>query len=236
MMSWWWCGNWRRSESAARPKKKSKVSQTVLHHDFFVLDKFDFDYLVQFTSHSHSLSPLSSMLLSTIRTPILARGLQSTRALSVSGTFFATQPHALLQFWSLARPCLTFWFFFPHWYIKAALSEKKQFIVIAHDHTDADALKRRLTVRETHLAAARAMKKDGTLQLGGALLTDHSESGKMIGSIMIFSAENIQEVKELVEKYEIHYISSPWVGRERGWPKSFVSFLSALISPFFFWW
>ncbi|KAG0041427.1 hypothetical protein BGZ83_001826 [Gryganskiella cystojenkinii] len=107
------------------------------------------------------------MFLSTIRAPVLARGLQqSTRALSVS----------------------------------AALNEKKQFIVIAHDYTDADALKRRLSVRETHLVGARALKKDGTLQLGGALLTDHTESGKMIGSIMIFNAENIQEVKDLVEK------------------------------------
>ncbi|GJJ74108.1 uncharacterized protein EMPS_06466 [Entomortierella parvispora] len=84
--------------------------------------------------------------------------------------------------------------------VSAALNEKKQFIVIAHDHTDADAQKRRLSVRETHLAGARALKKDGTLQLGGALLTNHSESGKMVGSIMIFSAESEEDVRKIIEK------------------------------------
>lgn len=85
-------------------------------------------------------------------------------------------------------------------YNTATLNEKKQFIVIAHDHTDTDALKRRLAVRESHLVGARALKKDGTLLLGGALLTDHTESGKMIGSVMIFSAESKDEVKKLIEK------------------------------------
>ncbi|KAF9921569.1 hypothetical protein FBU30_008373 [Linnemannia zychae] len=77
---------------------------------------------------------------------------------------------------------------------------KNQFIVIARDFQDPEALNRRLEVRPKHLVDARALKKSGELQLGGALLTDHSPSGKMIGSVMIFQAENADEVRQLVEK------------------------------------
>ncbi|KAG0060619.1 hypothetical protein BGZ90_003958, partial [Linnemannia elongata] len=61
-------------------------------------------------------------------------------------------------------------------------------------------LTRRLDVRPKHLVEAKELKKSGKLQIGGALLTDHSASGKMIGSIMIFSADNAEEVRQLVEK------------------------------------
>ncbi|KAG0289863.1 hypothetical protein BGZ96_006648 [Linnemannia gamsii] len=50
------------------------------------------------------------------------------------------------------------------------------------------------------MVEAKALKKSGLLQIGGALLTDHSTSGKMIGSVMIFHAENAEEVRQLVEK------------------------------------
>ncbi|KAF9186703.1 hypothetical protein BGZ51_009825 [Haplosporangium sp. Z 767] len=84
--------------------------------------------------------------------------------------------------------------------VSAAANAKKQFIVIARDYQDEEAQNRRMEVRPKHLEGARALKKSGTLQLGGALLSDHSESGKMIGSIMIFSAESEAEVAEIVEK------------------------------------
>ncbi|KAH7052522.1 hypothetical protein BKA57DRAFT_421699 [Linnemannia elongata] len=77
---------------------------------------------------------------------------------------------------------------------------KNQFIVIARDFTDPEALTRRLDVRPKHLVEAKELKKSGKLQIGGALLTDHSASGKMIGSIMIFSTDNAEEVRQLVEK------------------------------------
>ncbi|KAF9110400.1 hypothetical protein BGX27_006384 [Mortierella sp. AM989] len=82
----------------------------------------------------------------------------------------------------------------------AASLTKKQFIVLARDYTDADALSRRLTVRPKHLVGANELKKSGTLELGGALLTDHSESGTMIGSVMIFNAESMEEVIGILEK------------------------------------
>ncbi|KAF8949204.1 hypothetical protein BGZ47_008983 [Haplosporangium gracile] len=82
----------------------------------------------------------------------------------------------------------------------AANATKNQFIVIARDFTDPEALTRRLDVRSKHLVEAKELKKSGKLQAGGALLTDHSELGRMIGSIMIFQAETSEEVRQLVEK------------------------------------
>jgi uncharacterized protein YciI len=53
------------------------------------------------------------------------------------------------------------------------------FLIIAHDFTDPEALTRRMAVREAHLANARKAKAVGNLIAGGAIL---DEAGKMIGS------------------------------------------------------
>ncbi|KAF9977496.1 hypothetical protein BGZ73_005883 [Actinomortierella ambigua] len=82
----------------------------------------------------------------------------------------------------------------------SATAAKKQFLVVAWDYTDADAVKRRLDVRPAHLKDAQALKASKTLQAGGAILTDHTENGKMKGSIMIFNADSEDEVRKLVEK------------------------------------
>ncbi|KAG0198667.1 hypothetical protein BGX28_007900 [Mortierella sp. GBA30] len=82
----------------------------------------------------------------------------------------------------------------------AASNAKKQFIVIAHDYQDPEAQNRRQAVRPKHLEGARELKRSGALQFGGALLSDHSESGRMVGSVMIFNAESEEEVKKTVEK------------------------------------
>lgn len=58
-----------------------------------------------------------------------------------------------------------------------------QFVVIARDGTDEQALERRLKVREAHLANVGKLKEPGTMLMGGAMLDD---SGKMIGSVMVF--------------------------------------------------
>ncbi|KAG0010773.1 hypothetical protein BGZ81_002562 [Podila clonocystis] len=89
-----------------------------------------------------------------------------------------------------------------HRAFSAAAAQNHQFIVIARDYKDAEALNRRLSVRPKHLEGASALKKSGKLQLGGALLTDHTEKGKMIGSIMIFEAESQEEVVKIIEKDE----------------------------------
>ncbi|KAF9898671.1 hypothetical protein BX616_003737 [Lobosporangium transversale] len=80
------------------------------------------------------------------------------------------------------------------------LNNKKQFFVIARDYQDPEAFNRRLSVRPTHLVGATSLKKTGALQLGGALLSDHSESAKMIGSIMVFNADSEKEVEEILKK------------------------------------
>ena len=59
-----------------------------------------------------------------------------------------------------------------------------QFLVIAHDHTDNEALVRRLVVRERHLAAARRTVESGNMLIGGAIL---DEDGRMVGSMSVVS-------------------------------------------------
>jgi uncharacterized protein YciI len=57
-----------------------------------------------------------------------------------------------------------------------------EFLVIARDGTDAEALSRRLAAREAHLAGVKGMKQDGRLLVGGAILDD---ADKMIGSACV---------------------------------------------------
>lgn len=57
-----------------------------------------------------------------------------------------------------------------------------QFLVVAHDGTDAEARQRRLAVREAHLDGARRMAENGSMVCGGALLDD---DGDMIGSACV---------------------------------------------------
>ena len=60
-------------------------------------------------------------------------------------------------------------------------TSSQQFVIIAYDGTDADALQRRLAVREKHLETVRKLKADGRFIEGGAIL---DEQGKMIGSVV----------------------------------------------------
>ena len=57
-----------------------------------------------------------------------------------------------------------------------------EFLVIAYDGTDPDALARRMAAREAHLAGARDLAAAGHMIEGGAIL---DESGTMIGSAAI---------------------------------------------------
>ncbi|MDR2213407.1 MAG: YciI family protein [Pseudomonadales bacterium] len=54
-----------------------------------------------------------------------------------------------------------------------------QFAVTAFDYTDADALQRRMSQRDAHLAGVRELIAAGHFLSGGALL---DATGKMIGS------------------------------------------------------
>jgi uncharacterized protein YciI len=57
-----------------------------------------------------------------------------------------------------------------------------QFLIIAHDGIDEGALERRMAAREAHLVGARAMKANGSMIVGGAIL---DEQGRMVGSSCI---------------------------------------------------
>lgn len=86
-----------------------------------------------------------------------------------------------------------------------------QFLILAIDYTDAEALNRRLTVREEHLARVRPFKQSGHFIVGGAKLTDDD---KMVGSMLIIDFPTIEEAKawladdpyvkgKVWEKYEV---------------------------------
>lgn len=57
-----------------------------------------------------------------------------------------------------------------------------QYVIHAYDHTDADALDRRMAVRPAHLDYVRQLKANGQFLLGGALL---DADGRMIGSMLM---------------------------------------------------
>jgi uncharacterized protein YciI len=66
-----------------------------------------------------------------------------------------------------------------------------QFVIIAHDGTDENALERRLSVREKHLARGDQRRSAGKTHFGTALLDD---SGKMVGSLIICEFETRQDL------------------------------------------
>ena len=57
-----------------------------------------------------------------------------------------------------------------------------QFLVIAYDGTDAEALERRMAARPAHLEGVKPMVERGQMIAGGAILDD---AGAMIGSATI---------------------------------------------------
>jgi len=62
----------------------------------------------------------------------------------------------------------------------------KQYLIIADDGKDDEALKRRKEVRPLHLAGAKKLKEGGNFVIGGAMLDDENN---MRGSIMIVQFE-----------------------------------------------
>ncbi|KAI8374715.1 uncharacterized protein BYT42DRAFT_577378 [Radiomyces spectabilis] len=81
----------------------------------------------------------------------------------------------------------------------ASAHERKQFLVVVHDYTDAQGLDRRMAARDLHLQQAKEAQADGSLVLGGALFNSH-EQGKMIGSALVYEAESEEEVRQIIAK------------------------------------
>lgn len=91
------------------------------------------------------------------------------------------------------------------------------FVVIGRDHTDADALNRRMAVREAHLAGMEPLKASGKVVYVAAM---KNEEGKLNGSIIFFDVESKDEVAEYLksepyiqnnvwESYEIQEVALP---------------------------
>jgi uncharacterized protein YciI len=81
-----------------------------------------------------------------------------------------------------------------------------QFLLIAHDGTDPDALARRMKVRNEHLRRIDGLKKDGEFLFGGAIL---DESGKMTGSMIVYEFPDRQALEEML-KNEPYFTEGVW--------------------------
>ena len=68
-----------------------------------------------------------------------------------------------------------------------------QFLLIAYDGTDPEALDRRMKVREEHLRKIEGLKKEGKFLVGGAILDDN---GKMTGSMLVYEFPDMQALEE----------------------------------------
>ena len=69
------------------------------------------------------------------------------------------------------------------------------FLIVAHDFTDADALNRRLAVRQAHLDNARKAREQGQFIAGGAIL---DITGKMTGSTLYLRFPSRKELEDFL--------------------------------------
>ncbi len=76
-----------------------------------------------------------------------------------------------------------------------------EYLITALDGTDAEALDRRLAVREAHLTGAQRLAERGELLSGGAILDD---DGRMIGSSMHVAFAD-------QEAFDAWYAAEPYV-------------------------
>lgn len=71
-----------------------------------------------------------------------------------------------------------------------------QFLILADDYKDAEALNRRLSVRKDHLKRMRAEKAEGRFVIGGAKLNE----GKMIGSMLVVNLDDAEVVRKWINE------------------------------------
>lgn len=72
-----------------------------------------------------------------------------------------------------------------------------QFLVLAYDSKDDDALNRRMTSRVDHIAMIDEYREKGNMIMGAALLDD---DGQMIGSSIIADFPSKKELNEWLKK------------------------------------
>jgi len=81
-----------------------------------------------------------------------------------------------------------------------------QFLLIAYDGTDPEALHRRLNVREGHLEKISRLKMAGEFLFGGAIL---DENGNMIGSMIVYEFPDRNSLDERL-KNEPYITGGVW--------------------------
>ena len=81
-----------------------------------------------------------------------------------------------------------------------------QFLLLAYDGTDPEALPRRLKVRDEHLRRISGLKKNGEFLFGGAIL---DEEGKMKGSMIVYDYPDRQAIDEML-KNEPYFTEGVW--------------------------
>lgn len=81
-----------------------------------------------------------------------------------------------------------------------------QFLLIAHDGKDSDALNRRLKARPGHLEGVAVLKKSNKFIFGGAILDD---DGKMIGSMILYDFPDRAALNEML-KNEPYVTGDVW--------------------------
>ena len=83
----------------------------------------------------------------------------------------------------------------------------KQYVIHAFDGTDAEALNRRLAVRQAHFENMSQYKSAGNFILGGAMLDD---AGKMIGSTVVMQFESDADFQSYLDS-EPYIQSKVWL-------------------------
>jgi len=82
-----------------------------------------------------------------------------------------------------------------------------QFIVIAYDGTDKDALARRMAVREAHLKFGKELYDAGKWLYGAGILDDE---GKMIGSMIVCEFASREEMEKQWLSREPYIAGKVW--------------------------
>lgn len=81
-----------------------------------------------------------------------------------------------------------------------------QFLLVAYDATDDDALNRRMAARDAHLKMVEENKKKGHAKFGAALL---DEDGKMVGSMMVLDYPDQDALEDWLEE-EPYILQKVW--------------------------
>jgi len=81
-----------------------------------------------------------------------------------------------------------------------------QFLLVAYDGNDPDALERRMRIRQEHLGKIAILKKAGEMLFGGAILDD---DGRMIGSMVVYEFPD-REALEKRLKEEPYITGGVW--------------------------